>query len=212
MKEWTIKAREKLKQGKVLYLAGGFKESNKVVIVTEHGHSEVHELESDHEEADSQMFVHISHAKHKYGIDRTIIWSLDTDVAVLSVHYWHALETKELFFKTGFKQKRRYIPVHLIAQNLGRNISLILPAVHSLSGCDSTSSFSHIGKARWLDMVIDHPELHEGLLLLGDDPTNIKTSALKASTQLVALMYTPKSYPSLDAIRYACFSKKCLKK
>ncbi len=62
MNEWIKKGEEQLPDEKHLYLAGGFKEHRKAVIVTKQSHSRVEELESDQEEADSRMFLHISFA------------------------------------------------------------------------------------------------------------------------------------------------------
>ena len=48
----------------------------------------------------------------------------------------------ELWFRTGFKHRIRYIPVHKIAARLGTQLCKAIPAFHTLKGCDSTSSWS----------------------------------------------------------------------
>ena len=40
-------------------------------------------LRFDHEEAESRMFAHVSHAMELYSPGRFIIWSIDTDVAAI---------------------------------------------------------------------------------------------------------------------------------
>ena len=56
------------------------------------------------------------------------------------------LDIKELYFKTGVKTKKRFIPMHAVSSEIGHSISLVLPVAHSLTGCDSNSAFSEIGK------------------------------------------------------------------
>ena len=41
---------------------------------------------------------------------------------------------------------KRYIPVHLVASELRLPICCLLPAIHTISRCNSVSSFSHTGK------------------------------------------------------------------
>ena len=47
---------------------------------------------------------------------------------------------------TSIKDGRRYIPVHDLCSSLSSIICEILPAVHALTGCDTTSAIFGIGK------------------------------------------------------------------
>ena len=47
---------------------------------------------------------------------------------------------------TSIKDGRRYIPVHDLCSSLSTIICEILPAVHALTGCDTTSAIFGIGK------------------------------------------------------------------
>lgn len=79
------------------------------------------------------MFSHIFHAVK--------IQSVDTDVFILGIYFWNKLARLGclgLWFEGSYKNK--YIRgCHLAAESLGENISRILPALHALTGCDSTS-------------------------------------------------------------------------
>ena len=70
MTNWLNTAKDKLSENQTLYLAGGFKDQEKVVAVTNVHEFYVRELESDHEAADSCMFLHIKHATdvHQAGL------------------------------------------------------------------------------------------------------------------------------------------------
>ena len=114
-------------------------------IMVESGGIHFLSLHSDHEEADSKMFVFAKFMLNEFATHRLIISSPDTDVAVLCCyHYYHSLQgCLELFFKTGTRDKLRYIPVHVIGDQLGASVCNLLPIFHCITGCDSTSSFSY---------------------------------------------------------------------
>ena len=78
----------------------------------------------------------------QYYTQRVVISS--PDVAVISCyHYFTTFQTSlnELWFKTGTGNKLRYLSIHETATSLGPCICRILPALHSIAGCDSVSSF-----------------------------------------------------------------------
>ena len=102
--------------------------------------TDVEELECDHEEADSRMFIHAHYAAENENADRVIITSPDTDVAVLCLFHCSTLNINELWFHTGTGKKRRFIPMHVMAEKLSEEIIRVLPAFHTLTGCDSTSA------------------------------------------------------------------------
>ena len=48
---------------------------------------------------------------------------------------------EELWVTAGIRDSSRYIPVHILALQLGEPTCNVLPAVHTLTGCDYTSKF-----------------------------------------------------------------------
>jgi hypothetical protein len=68
--------------------------------------------------------------------------SNDTDVIVILLYHIplfqeHNLE--ELWVRAGKGDTTRYVPLHTLYQHLGHQLCSVLPAVHSLTGCDTTS-------------------------------------------------------------------------
>ena len=47
---------------------------------------------------------------------------------------------------SGDNDGRRYIPVHDLCSSLSNITCQILPSLHALTGCDTTSAFFRIGK------------------------------------------------------------------
>ena len=132
--------------------------------ITRDAHQDMEELESDHKEADTRMLLH---AKHSADPGTTIvIQSTDTDVLVLSVTH---KSSKELWFRTGVKDQLRFVPVHNIVQKLDSSVVQALPAFRTITGCDSVSSTSGIGKTKAWKAMIRSQEHQESLSCLGVD-------------------------------------------
>jgi hypothetical protein len=141
--------------------------------------------------------------------DRVVIWSIDTDVAALCLRYCMLLGIEDMYFQTGMENRRRCLPMHLVAADLGHEILLLLPVLHALSGCDSTSAFFNLGKDKWLDMVQSHPDIIGKLKIIGTDIKSIPDDVIVACSKLVCLMYG-KDMHDLNAVRYDIFAKKKL--
>ena len=82
---------------------------------------------------------------------RVIIKMPDTDVLVLAIHYYPQMDrVKEFWIETGTVTRttdlRRFIPVHDKCHSHSPLFLKVLPAIHALTGCDSTSVFFSIGK------------------------------------------------------------------
>jgi hypothetical protein len=75
-----------------------------------------------------------------------VIKSSDNDVLLLSLQFYSKMTSiDELWFQTGsitsVKDGRQFIPVHDLYNSFGAEMANILPVAHSLTGCDTTSSF-----------------------------------------------------------------------
>ena len=98
-------------------------------------------LQSSFEEADLRLLIHVLdsvEAGHKV----CVVISNDTDVVVALLYHiptflQHGLE--QLWVRAGVGDTSRYVPLHILFQRLGRQLCTVLPALHSLTGCDITS-------------------------------------------------------------------------
>lgn len=115
-----------------VFLAGGFKDGMKTVSCTQGHYATVPLLRSDHEEADTRILLHVKHASQTH--KRIVVQSPDTDVAVLCVAHFEDLQCQELWFRTGVKDRLRFIPIHLLQSSLGQPLCKALPAFHALTG------------------------------------------------------------------------------
>ncbi len=130
-----------------VYLAGCQTDHDTVQVLVTSGSHFYPELESNHEEADTRMILHVLHADKTFSQSgrkgRIVIQCKDTDVLVLGIYYFLQLNsTDEMWIKTGVvtstTELRRYIPVHDICNSMPHTLCRIMPAAHTLSGCDTT--------------------------------------------------------------------------
>ena len=73
-----------------------------------------------------------------------------------------------LWFKTGTGDDQRYIPIHVLASELGLPICCLLPAMHE--GCALVSSFSHSRKMTTFQVFKNKIEELRNMFDFGDYP------------------------------------------
>ena len=103
---------------------------------------------------------HLSHAVKMDKYRSVIISSPDTDVLVCAIYNFSKLlyfGLAEFWFTTGKRNSRKFIPVHEALDVIESETIDILPALHALTSCDSTSRVST--KAAALRTAIDDSEL-----------------------------------------------------
>ena len=87
----------------------------------------------------------------------------------------------------GHKNKERFVSVHVISQKLGSNVCSVLPAIHVITGCDSTSSIHVIGKNRAYTKMMHTKTQIMDLADLGDNIHDSKFT--DAAHHFLLMMY-----------------------
>ena len=90
----------------------------------------IDDLCCDHEEADTRLLLHASHATDYQNI---IIRSPDTDVFILLIHFCSDIGGS-LYFLTGLKDTARVLHINRIAQVLGQNKCKAILGFHAFTG------------------------------------------------------------------------------
>ena len=206
-REWCSLGEYNLLPDQELVIGGGFEDPTDAVVVTRGRTDPLAELRSDHEEADTRMILHAWHASSTK--ERIVIQSPDTDVAVLAIYAYQMIQCNEIWFKTGVKDKVRYVPVHRISEKLGRSVCAAIPAFHALTGCDSTSGLFQIGKKKGWKVFVKYPSLHD---IVGNLGSQIPPPALtvEACERFICSLYTTnkKAGVTADDVRYWMFCQK----
>ena len=107
---------------------------------------------SSHEEADNRMFFHLIHALP----GSTVVMQTDgINSLMIALGYKQFFNTLEIWLEAGVQSKNnlRFMNVNSIYSELGETLCKVLPAYHTLSGCDYTASFFKKGKVRPLKLL-----------------------------------------------------------
>ena len=180
-----------------IIVSGGFDDTQKVVSTRGYDVSHLH---ANHEEADTQIVLDAADATNK-GYERLIIQCRDTDVLLLLLVFAEKL-SKEIWMQSGTAKKPRYIRVHDI--KLPPDILHGLLAYHAITGSDSTSQFTGIGKKTSWKVFLQYPKLLH-TLGEGDTPNEATLSSVE---HFVCRLYDPKSSTkSIHEFRCAMFRK-----
>ena len=204
---WSALAQSSLIAGQQLVIGGGFEAPKDARLVIRGHQCSLQPVESDHEEADTRLLLHAKNASCDHR--RIVVQSPDTDVAVLCVYAFRSLQCEQLWFRTGVKDKLRYVPIHQVVDKLGPDLCKVLPAFHSLTGCDTTSGLSRIGKKKAWKVMKNSPDLYPGMMRLGEEipPSN---DAILSCERFLCATYTtsPKAGSTVDEVRYWMFCQR----
>ena len=168
--------------------------------------SPVQALTSDHEEADSRIFLHAKHASNG-GFACVVISSPDPDVAVIGIHNANAINAS-LLWLTGTKVRCRCNNLAEIAVNLGEDLSAALPGIHAFSGCDTTSAFAEKGKTKIFRLAFQNDSLCLAMTRLGCSLTPTEELFTECE-KFVCHLYGLPTCTSVNEVRYELFRIKC---
>ena len=104
-------------------------------------------LNCTHKEADDRMMFHVQDILSHWSGPTSMTRSLgDTDVFVCVLYCitvsWKDLGLQELWLICNSGMRRSKLPVHDICTALEDNLTRCLPALHALTGCDTTNNIS----------------------------------------------------------------------
>ena len=183
----------------MVYLTGGFENPEETRCISAAGPVTDHQLFCMHEEADTRMIFQATQLNDRFimkGVQgEVIIRAQDTDVLVLAIHYFPKMSNiTKLWLETGHvtstADAHRFIPVHEICDKYGSIFCDILPAVHAVTGCDSTSGLYSIGKKSLVKIILEKGASHfADMSELGGSDEGL---ALKAARKLMSSLYDPK--------------------
>ena len=147
-------------------------------------------MASNQEEADTRIVLHAADATSK-GFQNIVIRSQDTDVLVLLVHH-SSKSARNIWMKVGTSKKVRFISVRGIMQSIGPQACQALPGFHAITGCDTTSQFSGIGKKAAWRVFESCPTL---LRMLGKE--SLTERVVADAESFVVRLYAPTKYQHL---------------
>ena len=135
-----------------MYLGGGHKFTPKMCIKLREDSATWIPLHCECEEAVDRIMKHIENSVLTDTVERVMIASADADVMISALYHFkrtfQKIVLRELWTIKDTRLSVRCILLHTIhkTENMDNLLVSILPAVHSLTGCDTTSK---IGTNLW---------------------------------------------------------------
>jgi len=104
----------------------------------------VHDLCSSHEEADTRLLLHASHAASNR-MHTVVVVADDTAVLILLIAFAHCM-TAEVYMKSGSAGNAKVYCITNVSKSLNQAVCGALPGLHAFTGCDSVSALAGKGK------------------------------------------------------------------
>ena len=169
-------------------------------------------LDCTHEEADDRMMFHVQDIlSHQSGPTSLSLSSGDTDVFVCLLYHfvtnWKNLGLDELWLIRNSGLKRSILPLRKICLTLGEELIKCLPALHALTGCDTTSKIAT--KFAALNAI----RIPKNLPLLDNfnSPQLTDNAIQLAETFLVKCLKPSTQFETFDELRIDTFDNNALK-
>ena len=138
---------------------------------------------------------------------KTTVIGEDTDLLVLLCH--HAQLHRKLIFLRSDKHtgsKKRVWHIQWLKQNLGPETCQLLPFVHALHGCDTTSRLFGIGKSVPLKKLTDSNFRKQGHIFCSAG--HHQDAIIAAGEKALVCLYNGCTEDTLDTLRYRRFCEK----
>lgn len=198
---------DQLQIEETLIIAGGFESPELCFSVNKDGVTELKDLKSNHDEADTRLILHVLYEYQILRQKRVLVKSVDTDVLILLIYYYsdyikaNDLEETYLFMELGQGNKKRIISVSGIVQKLEHEVCKCLPAMHVLTGCDTTNAMFKIGKKTAYDIFSKNLGTFKELSKLNSVST---TEAVNIATKFALALFRNKNeaIQTLNELRY----------
>lgn len=164
---------------------------------------------SNHEEADTRMFLHAKDASNS-GLRKVSIRTVDTDVVIIALGMFSKMELNELWISFGTGKNFRVIPIHSLVESLGEIKCSCMPLFHAFTGCDQVSFFGGRGKKGAWNTWNQFDELTASLHSLSDSPSlDIAANCFPTLERFVVLLYDrTNTTNSVNELRKILFSRK----
>ena len=162
----------------------------------------------DYEVADATLMLHVAHASREHS--RIVVQSLDTAVVVLCNAHYSTYWCRELWFRSGVQDKLMYIHVHSLAHEIGPRMCNVLIRFHVLTGCDSNSALSGLGKKRVSMCYIRAKSINTLSFGQLGAATGISNHTSEACQSFICAVYTAVTMAGtkVNDIRYCMFCQK----
>ena len=146
------------------------------------------------------MILHCLHSDAEF----LVVSCQDTDVFLLLVSHFDKMSCKELWMKAGTSKKPKYLPIHVIRENLKQKIPEVetILSFHAITGCDTVSYFAgHSKKTSWKTFTEHH------MLLRNLGNGDLDDSTVRSVEKFICRIYSVTDAENCNEARATLFSR-----
>ena len=202
VEQWKGKKTRATLGNKTLYVTCGqecFKLTKDVV-------EPVHELQCNHEEADTRLLFHAAHMSRS-NLKAIVIHAEDTDVRLICIANVQNIRVP-MFQRRGTQNRIQFISITNIYNIIGHNVALALPGLHSFTGCDTTSAFAGKGKLSALKILKGSVQFQQLFQTFGND-WHLSEDKFEELEEFTCLLYGSKNgTKDVNVFRHELFCAK----
>ena len=124
--------------------------------------TEITELRSMQDQADTRMMIHVKHAAASYR--NVVVISEDDDVFVILLSLHSQIPTRILL-----RKGKKNAVISRLGTILGQDVCQKHAGVHAFTGCDSVSAFGGQGKIKALNLINKSHEYRQLFIAFGQE-------------------------------------------
>ncbi len=162
----------------------------------------IDDIESSQEETDTRIVLYLKYSEDK-GKKYARIKSKDSDVFFILLHYAKQF-TIRILLDTG----NRMIDISEIADDNTQEWCTALLALHSFTGCDSTSALKGMGKVKPYQKLQTLSKFVSVLAKLGEN-WQVQESVMKGLEEFCCVLYGHKKLKQVNEVREVKLKKLC---
>jgi hypothetical protein len=166
-----------------------------------HGHNVIY-TEGDADYDIAKQAISLSEQNH------VTVVGTDTDILILLCHFYDPLK-HDLFFggESQHNTTCRLWDIRKTISVIGEDARKVLPAIHSITGCDTTSRMFGIGKSAALKKIKTSQHFRENIEIFSRS-TSTKEEIIQSGNEVVASLYGGIPNEGLNLLRYRKFGSK----
>ena len=164
------------------------------------------DLFSTQKEADGRIILHCLDVPREHPEFTIIVRSPETKVFMLLIKFAQTIQ-QNVLFDTGVGKNRRLVDIKAVIDKHGADNCSSYLALHSMTGCDTTSVCIRRGKLGATKLMDKHPTFVQTFTSLGRNII-LADSVITKLEHFVCAMYGYMQYTNINQLRYDMFRQK----
>ncbi|CAC5381108.1 unnamed protein product [Mytilus coruscus] len=159
-------------------------------------------IETNHADADADVLIALT-AIEPSKTNTNVLLREDTDLLVLILYHVDVTSNSLIFKSRNVSKVNTHIKIWDILRTkllLGEELCALLPLIHAISGCDTTSRMFGVSKAATIKKFGEHDFVKAQAQLLCN--ANTKDDVISAGENIISSLYYGAPYEGLNVLRY----------